>query len=304
MKKPKPRRVSDPNYVLRDHWPLNGPETFIITRNDKKRYSGVIINESHTATITVQIESSFGYYAPWRTLGPGGSIELRDFPLSNISFNGKSEISVMVWSTERAPGFVRTSPPALVTVLGGDINVAQWGGTPVTGRDITGDIDNLQNLDVALSTRASQATAASILGQLDVLLSTRARLQPWYQPNFDSVKQHYTQDGKGPHGFSNRTTYTVPANRIAIVSASSGSILRTTLSAVPGIAEVSLWDDDLHPILRVMKMNGTVGDGGDQAVGWGDTLKAGDVVKSYTRDLSTGGDYSYSIGVVFTEFDT
>lgn len=61
-----------------------------------------------------------------------------------------------------------------------DMNLRQWGGVVLTGRDVSLD---LANLDAALSTRAaeatlaaraSEATLASILGALDVALSTRA----------------------------------------------------------------------------------------------------------------------------------
>jgi hypothetical protein len=37
-------------------------------------------------------------------------------------------------------------------------NIAQWGGTALTGRDVTGDLAKLQNLDVLLSSRAADAT--------------------------------------------------------------------------------------------------------------------------------------------------
>lgn len=50
-------------------------------------------------------------------------------------------------------------------------NITQWGGVAQTGADLT---PLFQRLDVALSTRASQVTIASILSQLDVALSTRA----------------------------------------------------------------------------------------------------------------------------------
>ncbi len=68
-----------------------------------------------------------------------------------------------------------------VTVVGtptADTNIIKWGGTVLTGANIT---PNILNLDVALSTRATEATLASvktdldsILARLDVALSTRA----------------------------------------------------------------------------------------------------------------------------------
>lgn len=61
-----------------------------------------------------------------------------------------------------------------------NMNLRQWGGIALTGRDVSLD---LANLDVLLSTRAaeatlaaraSEATLATILAQMDVALSTRA----------------------------------------------------------------------------------------------------------------------------------
>ncbi|MEM1908169.1 MAG: hypothetical protein QXT79_02230 [Thermofilaceae archaeon] len=48
-------------------------------------------------------------------------------------------------------------------------NIARWGGTTLTGRDITQDIAKLQNLDVALSTRASESTLSGVKAQTDKL---------------------------------------------------------------------------------------------------------------------------------------
>jgi hypothetical protein len=43
-------------------------------------------------------------------------------------------------------------------------NLTKIGGTALTGRDWSGDFAKLQNLDVALSTRASESTLSSFVG--------------------------------------------------------------------------------------------------------------------------------------------
>ncbi|MEM2678645.1 MAG: hypothetical protein QXU62_08375 [Thermofilaceae archaeon] len=48
-------------------------------------------------------------------------------------------------------------------------DIARWGGTALTGRDVTQDLAKLQNLDIALSTRASETTLSSIKAQTDKL---------------------------------------------------------------------------------------------------------------------------------------
>jgi len=68
---------------------------------------------------------------------------------------------------------------ALLTTLSSILsrNIAQVGGTPQTPRDWPLDLAKLQNLDVLLSTRASEATLGLIKAKtdnLDVLLSSRA----------------------------------------------------------------------------------------------------------------------------------
>jgi hypothetical protein len=61
-----------------------------------------------------------------------------------------------------------------------DMNLRQWGGVVLTGRDVSLDLANLdaalstRATEATLATRASEATLASILGALDVALSTRA----------------------------------------------------------------------------------------------------------------------------------
>lgn len=199
MAKDKKRRISDPNFVLRDRWPFTGASTVHVSRNDRKRYAGVIINESPDTTITVQIESMFGYYAPWRTLAPGASIEIRDFPLSIINFRCDPQctgiFTVMVWSSEKPHGFVRTTVPVSVTVtpagvqqvdieqvLGAPVSAAnplftdpidraarllgvvdsltKWGGTALTGRNISLDLALLQPAS-AIGTLADVTAAAA-----------------------------------------------------------------------------------------------------------------------------------------------
>ena len=44
-------------------------------------------------------------------------------------------------------------------------NITKVAGTPLTGRDWSGDFAKLQNLDVALSTRASESTLSALSGK-------------------------------------------------------------------------------------------------------------------------------------------
>jgi len=54
------------------------------------------------------------------------------------------------------------------------VELAKVSGVSLTGRDWSSDFAKLQNLDTALSSRASEATLQSVLSKLDTNLSTRA----------------------------------------------------------------------------------------------------------------------------------
>lgn len=55
-----------------------------------------------------------------------------------------------------------------------ECNIIKIAGTDLTPRDWSSDFEKLQNLDVLLSTRASETTLSNILTKLDTELSTRA----------------------------------------------------------------------------------------------------------------------------------
>jgi NCAIR mutase (PurE)-related protein len=65
-------------------------------------------------------------------------------------------------------------------------NLTKIGGTALTGRDWSGDFAKLQNLDTALSTRASESTLSGIKSQTDKLtFDTSNRLAIQNPPNLD-----------------------------------------------------------------------------------------------------------------------
>ena len=65
---------------------------------------------------------------------------------------------------------------SLLSISGslGSVELAKVSGVALTGRDWSSDFAKLQNLDVLLSSRASEATLQSVLSKLDVSLSSRA----------------------------------------------------------------------------------------------------------------------------------
>ncbi|MEM1523122.1 MAG: hypothetical protein QXU69_08850, partial [Thermofilaceae archaeon] len=86
---------------------------------------------------------------------------VRDRLPSSLTSAGNLRIAVV----EDAVGLAKSTDVSAIQPR----NIARWGDTTLTGRDITQDIARLQNLDVALSTRASESTLGGIKSQTDKL---------------------------------------------------------------------------------------------------------------------------------------
>jgi len=140
-------------------------------------------------------------------------------------------------------------------------------------------------------------------GYLDTPLSTRARLQPWYQPNFIRVNKYYVAASIPPHGATCRWSYTVPTNRLAISAASHAQIVRQTAPTTPGLAGVILWINTLTRLPDVVEVTSTVGVPKLSSLGHSFIAVPGDVIQGVTSDGSVGGLYFYSLCANFMEFD-
>jgi len=160
-----------------------------------------------------------------------------------------------------------------------DMDIKKWGDTAQTGVDFKTALDHV-NVD----------------------LSTKARLQPWYQTNFDTVTATY--DGSAaPHGLTTRFTYTVPANRIAIIENTMIEALRLTAAGTLGTVDVYILADSVY-IAKVFFYNNTVYSAGYENQAKQILLKAGETCVGKTSDGSTGGTVNYRMMVNILEFDT
>jgi len=165
-------------------------------------------------------------------------------------------------------------------------SLSKWGGTALTGRNITLLLDNL-----------------------DAALSTRARLQPWYQTNFTVSNQQYQAGSVAPHAVTQRFAYTVPANRIAIVMQSYNLIMRQTVPTTAGEVAATLVIEDpagtlVNRFTDVREISATVGIPRYTAVGQGAIATAGQLITGHTADASTGGTYRYLLTANIMVFDT
>jgi hypothetical protein len=181
-----------------------------------------------------------------------------------------------------------------------DCNIVKWGGTALTARDITTLLDHL---NVDLSTRALEdgGNLAAILAKLDVALSTRARLQPWYQPNFLVSSQSYSAAAVAPHVATIRWTYTCPANRIAMVQSARCHVLRDGATANPGIARATV--NVTNAICDARIIDGTVNAYRSEIIGVSAMTTAGGTITGVTSDASTLGTCNLLCNANIIEFN-
>ena len=163
-----------------------------------------------------------------------------------------------------------------------DCNIVKWGGTALTGRDIT-----------------------TLLDHLNVDLDTRARLQPWYQTNFAFVSKSYWAHAVAPHAYNQRFTYTVPANRIFICTTANAFIMRETAPTTAALVEAYVKESAGDVIVTMAEqISSTVGINISQSIGSSMILPAGRTIIGVTADASIGGAYTYHISFSGIEFDT
>jgi hypothetical protein len=195
-----------------------------------------------------------------------------------------------------------------------DCNIVKWGGTALTARDISLD---LQHLSDAYYTGGLKVlnVPGNVLGvtdngllKLDVDLSTRARLQPWYQANFTPIYKMYDASSVAPAAATERWTYTVPASRIGIVTAAHARVIRNTVATTA--ARQFAWIEISSNQTRIVEAamigtgTGTVGEHSQDSIGWGPVLKAGDIIRGMTYSNDTDGTASYNISASLMVFDT
>jgi len=158
---------------------------------------------------------------------------------------------------------------------------------------------------VAASTpRVTLASDDPAVAKLDVALSTKARLQPWYQANFAISNQNYGASAIAPHALTTRWTYTVAASRLAIVMGSIAELMR---DAAPGTAGEALAFVQVNAVTNVpiaRDLTAAVGVSRFSVVGQGVILSAAQILTGRTRDLSTTGTYTYGVGANIMEFNT
>jgi len=165
-----------------------------------------------------------------------------------------------------------------------DCNIVKWGGTALTGRDIT-----------------------TLLDHLNVNLDTRARLHPWDRSNFiaGGLCADITDVG-GSMG--QMFQYTVPTGKVAMIVELLNSQARLTAGAPADFSDnyayIHRGTDDIAYPNDVGRTLVNVGDVERSVVmGSGPILIAEDIAGSFYLDYSTGGSVDYIASLSYMEWD-
>lgn len=128
----------------------------------------------------------------------------------------------------------------------------------------------------------------------------------WYDRNADSDDIAYQGANIAPHSATERASYTVPAGRIAFITFISWYAARFSAATTPAL---------LGAYVTINRGGGdiVIGQSADNLAAVNDTffmhvgaqilLKAGDVIKIKTFDISTGGTVNYNMNVCISAFD-
>lgn len=129
----------------------------------------------------------------------------------------------------------------------------------------------------------------------------------WYDRSPLTIGLLYQDNGIPPHAQTQRVTYTAPANRKALLEASTTICLRLTAAAPVGLVRMSIagtydgatgaWQP------AAIMLDNAVGALGGFSQSQQSILQPGNNVRGFTEDQSTGGTVQYIVTAKLTEYD-
>ncbi len=116
---------------------------------------------------------------------------------------------------------------------------------------------------------------------------------------------HYTVSGLTPAAYVQRgTTYTVPANRMLLLTAAGVSMLSDAAATTPGRVTLYVFaPTEGASIIALRGWHGGVGLGSQLAIAPHHILLQTDTVKMYSQDESVGGSMALELWWAGIEFD-
>jgi len=124
----------------------------------------------------------------------------------------------------------------------------------------------------------------------------------WYDRNPIERAISYTNDAVGPHGFTTRASYTVPAGKKAIVHTGFAQITRNGAPTTADKATIYLTLASGETI-RLSLRSATIGATEHAEISPFALAKAGTVISIATSDVSTGGTHCMDALITLTEID-
>lgn len=128
-----------------------------------------------------------------------------------------------------------------------------------------------------------------------------------YDRNPLAVTAVYEGSGLAPHGFTIRSTYTVPSGKKAWLDSLFTLVRRITVAAPAATVQASVYYD---PVVgsnaylgRALLWTNAVDDKDVVQLSPGSVMFAGDSINIATGDGSTGGTVDYNTYIKVTEFD-
>ena len=129
----------------------------------------------------------------------------------------------------------------------------------------------------------------------------------WYDRNPSIQVKNYSAAGVAPHTSTLRWSYTVPSGKKAFLELADIEVVRATAATTVGMVSAGITytpsgGSEVNVIVVEIRTNG-VGDRAGKTVGQAFVMSAGDSIKAYTTDTSTGGTIDYTMSAKITEFD-
>lgn len=147
------------------------------------------------------------------------------------------------------------------------------------------------------------AGLADFTAQIQSIVTTGNSLKPFYDRNASSLDNAYENNAIAPHAFTSRWSYTVPANRKALMHSAVAWVYRDgTNAGAIGQATAQINKNSKQicaAICYQLAMGGLMVSNLSNQM-W---LVAGDVIVGGTADGSAGGTTSLHVSATFMEYD-
>jgi len=138
-------------------------------------------------------------------------------------------------------------------------------------------------------------------------LGLSSKLLQWYDRSPGNKTQIYFAGGVGPHGETQRWTYSVPAGKKAWLGPLFIEVMRataaTTVGAVVGDIRYTPQGGTTGRLLIARLFTNSVNDNDRKELPAFMLLQTGDTLTAYTADGSTGGTMNYTVQAMITEFN-